>query len=69
MQWLAISEKRDGSGIRIKQGRKYTFSVPSVWRVVAIRQSEVDFSLPAIRVVRALDPIIEWRGQTQANSL
>ena len=24
---------------------------------------EVDFSLPASRVVRALDQIIEWRGQ------
>jgi hypothetical protein len=28
----AISEKRDGSGSRIKQGRKHAFSLPSVWR-------------------------------------
>ena len=28
----AISEKRDGSGSRIKQGRKHTISLPSVWR-------------------------------------
>jgi len=27
----AISEKRDGSGSRIKQGCKHTFSLPSVW--------------------------------------
>ena len=26
---------------------------------------EVDFSLPAERVVRALNQIIEWRGKTQ----
>lgn len=27
---------------------------------------EVDFSLPALRVIRALDRIIEWRGKPQA---
>lgn len=27
---------------------------------------EVDFSLPAARVIRALDQIIEWRGKPQA---
>ena len=27
---------------------------------------EVDFSLPAARVVRTLDKIIEWRGKPQA---
>ena len=26
---------------------------------------EVDFSLPAVRVVRSLNQIIEWRGATQ----
>ena len=26
---------------------------------------EVDFSLPAERVIRALDQIIEWRGQPE----
>jgi len=24
---------------------------------------DVDFSLPALRVIRALDQVIEWRGQ------
>ena len=27
---------------------------------------EIDFSLPAERVVRALDQVIEWRGKPQA---
>ena len=27
---------------------------------------EIDFSLPAERVIRALDQIIEWRGQPDA---
>lgn len=27
---------------------------------------EVDLSLPALRVIRALDRIIEWRGKLQA---
>jgi len=27
---------------------------------------EVDFSLPALRVIRALDRIIEWRGKPEA---
>ncbi len=26
---------------------------------------EVDFSLPALRVIRSLDRIIEWRGRPQ----
>ena len=26
---------------------------------------EADFSLPALRVIRALDQIIEWRGKTK----
>ena len=30
---------------------------------------EVDFSLPAERVVRALNQIIEWRGKPQAISV
>ena len=29
---------------------------------------EVDFSLPAERVVSSLNQIIEWRGQPQSNS-
>ncbi len=27
---------------------------------------EIDFSLPAVRVIRALDQIIEWRGVPMA---
>ena len=30
---------------------------------------EVEFSLPARRVVRALDRITEWRGPTQTDTL
>jgi len=37
----SISEKRDGSRNRIKQGRKHTFSLPSARPVIAIRQSSV----------------------------
>ena len=29
---------------------------------------EVDFSLPAQRVIRALDQVIEWRGKPQQNA-
>lgn len=48
----------DGRSIR-------TFNVIDDYNREALGM-EVDFSLPAVRVIRALDQVIEWRGKPEA---
>jgi len=51
---------------QLADGRRYRlFNVIDDWNREGLG-IEVDFSLPAERVIRALDQIIEWRGQPDA---
>ena len=51
---------------RLADGRGFrTFNVIDDYNSEALG-IEVDFSLPALRVIRSLEQIIEWRGKPAA---